>query len=148
MGSVTIDPTPDVRLRGSEMRLMVRLVAMVSASMLTIAAVTAFVIAISHRPDWWRGWSAALLVSLVAALLALGPVAVGLFIISSAQSVAFGYLAGAFVRMLVSICGALAAVWVFRTPPVPTLLFMLPLFAAGLVAECFGLSRALNCRKI
>lgn len=146
MGSVTIDPTPDVGWRGSEKRLLVRLAATVSAAMLTSAAVSAIVIAIAHRPDWWSGWAAALVVSLAAALLALGPVAVGLFI--SAQSMAFGYLAGAFVRMMVSIFGALAAIWVFRTPPVPTLLLMLPLFAAGLVAECFGLSRALGWRKI
>jgi hypothetical protein len=146
MVPVTIDPTPDAPFRGSETRLLLRLAAAVSGAVLMSAAATAILIIVVHRRDWWSGWAAALVVSLAAALLALGPLAAGLFI--NPQTMAYGYLAGAFVRMLVSISGALAAVWVLRTPPAPTLLLMLPLFFAGLVAECFGLGRALGRRKV
>jgi hypothetical protein len=131
---------------GNEKRVLLRLATTVLGAVLTAAGATALMIVVVHRPDWWSGWAAALVVSLAAALLSMGPVAAGMFI--STQTMAFGFLAGAFIRMLVSISGALAAVWVLRTPPAPTLLLMLPLFFAGLAAECFVLSRAIGRSKV
>ena len=146
MGPLTIVPTPDAPFRGSEKRVLLRLVAAVLGAVLATAGITALLLVVIHQRNWWSGWAAALVVSVAAALLSLGPVAAGLFI--STQTMAFGFLAGAFIRMLVSISGALAAVWVLRIPPAPTLLLMLPLFFTGLAAECVGLSRALGRRKV
>jgi hypothetical protein len=56
-------------------------------------------------------------------------------------------LAGSVLRMLVTTGGCLAAILVFRTPPIPTLLLAVPMFLAQLVAEVVILSRAFWPRR-
>jgi hypothetical protein len=138
-------PTPENAAAGAEMRVLVPVAIRVVAVVLLAAAATALLVAFAGHPGWWRGWIAALVVSLAAALLSLAPVAAGILV--GVQGMAYGYLAGAFVRVLVSIGGAVAAVWIFHTPPAPTLLLIVPLFFAQLLAESISLMRALNNRK-
>jgi len=139
-------PTPENAATGAEMRLLLPVAMRVVAAVLLAAAATALLVVFARQPGWWRGWIAALVVSLAAALLSLGPVAAGILV--GVQGMAYGYLAGAFIRVLVSIGGGVAAVWIFHTPPAPTLLFMVPLFFAQLLAESISLMRALNSRKL
>lgn len=138
-------PPPDSAAADAEMRVLAPVAIRVVAAVLIAAAATALLVAFAGHPGWWRGWIAALVVSLAAALLSLGPVAAGILL--GVQGMAYGYLAGAFVRVLVSIGGAVAAVWIFRTPPTPTLLLIVPLFFAQLLAESISLMRALSSQK-
>lgn len=119
--------------------LIVRLVTVVFGALFVMAGATAAMIVVSHHEQWWAAWAAALAVSVVAAVLALGPVAAGL--LSGVQYAAYGYLAGAFLRMMASLVGGLAAVLVFHTPAAPTLLILVPLYVAQVAAECVVLSR-------
>ena len=142
--SATI-PTPENAATGAAMRILVPVAIRVVGAVLIAAAATALLTAFAGHPGWWRGWTAALVVSLAAALLSLVPVAAGILV--GVQGMAYGYLAGAFVRVLSSIGGGVAAVWIFRTPPTPTLLLIVPLFFAQLLAESISLMRALNSQK-
>lgn len=137
-------PTSETVVPDRQKRVMLPLGALVLAALMLGAAATALLIIVMRQPTWWRGWWAALAVSSTAAVFSLAPVAAGLSI--GIQGAAYGYLAGAFIRVLVSISGALAAIWVFHVPPTPTLLLMVPLYFAQLLAESISLSRALSRR--
>jgi hypothetical protein len=122
-------------------RVLARLTGAVGGAVLVTAGATAVVISVTHHPLWWSGWTAALLVSLMAAAVSLAAVAAGM--LGGLQGMAYGFLAGAFARVLVSIGGAIAAISIVHTPPAPTLLLMLPLFFVQLATETIVLSRAL-----
>lgn len=137
-------PTSQTVVPAGQKQVLLPLGASVLAAVILVAAATAMFIVVMRQPTWWRGWWAALAVSLTAAVCSLAPVAAGLSI--GIQGAAYGYLAGAFIRVLVSISGALAAIWVFHVPAASTLLLMVPLFFAQLLAESISLSRALGRR--
>jgi hypothetical protein len=131
-----IAPTTSPRMAAGQM--IVRLAWVVFGAVGLTAGLMAGLILASHRPLWWIAWSAAVGVSVLAALLALVPVAAGL--IFGVQYAAYGYLAGAFLRMMVSLAGGLASVLAFRTPAAPTLLLLIPLYLSQVAAECVVLS--------
>jgi hypothetical protein len=121
-----------------------RLVLPVLATIMVTAALSAGAIAISARPAWWPGWTTALLVSLFATGLSLAPLILG--VRSGAQSAAYGYLAGAVARVLATIFGVLGAVFVFRVSAFATLVLIVPLYFAALIAECTALWRIMSRR--
>jgi hypothetical protein len=120
-------------------RVLVRLAVAVFGAIVLACGATAALIALAHRPEWWPGWAAAGIVSVLAALLAMAPMVPALMI--GAQYAAYGYLAGAALRMIASIVGGLAAVMIFRTPAAPTLLLLAPPYFAQVIAEVVCLSR-------
>ena len=134
----------DAQGRESREPIVARLIAGVLAAEVLAAGTTALLIAASGRRDWWSGWTAALVVSLLAAALAIGPVIIG--VRGGVQTAAYGYLAGAMLRMLASLGGGMVAVLIARTPPLPTLMLIVPLYMAQLVAECVVLGRAVWTR--
>lgn len=101
------------------------------------AALSAGAIAMSGRQTWWSGWTTALVISLFATGLSLAPLILG--VRAGAQTAAYGYLAGAVARVLATIFGVLAAVFVFRVSAFATLVLILPLYFAALIAECTAL---------
>ena len=125
--------------------MLIRLAAWVFGAIALTSAASAAVIAMAHRPAWWSGWVAATAISLLAAVLAMAPLVPALF--AGVQYAAYGYLAGALLRILASLLGGLAAVLIFRTPPVPTLLLLVPPYLAQLVAEVVVLSRVFWPRR-
>lgn len=127
-------------------RVLARLTGAVGGAVLLTAGATAVVISATHHQLWWSGWTAALVVSLMAAVVSMAAVAAGM--LGGLQGMAYGFLAGAFARVLVSIGGGFAAIWIVHTPPAPTLLLMVPLFFVQLAAECIVLSRALLPPKV
>lgn len=125
-------------------RVVTRLAGAVFGAMVLSAGALAVLIVATRHSQWWGAWAAAVAVSTVAAVLSLGPVIPGLF--AGAQYVAVGYLAGMVLRMLIALGGGFAAVFVVRTPPGPTLLMLIPLYFAQIVAEAVILSRAIWLR--
>jgi hypothetical protein len=120
-------------------RVLARLVIGVFGAIVLACGATAALIALAHRPEWWAGWVAATAVSFAAALLAMAPLVPAL--LADVQYAAYGYLAGAALRMLASVLGGLAAVMIFRTPPAPTLLLLAPSYLAQVAAEAVVLGR-------
>lgn len=121
-------------------RVLVRLLAATGMAMVLIAGLSAGLIAATHRRSWWDGWVAALIVSVVAAAVSLVPVAAGVF--AGARFAAYGYLAGAVIRILITLAGGMVAVMMARTPAAPTLLLLVPLYFGQLLAEATVLCRA------
>lgn len=145
MQSATIlsSPSPieaDAVSRPVVMRLMISAL----GAILFMAAVTALLIVALHRPQWWSGWTVALAVSLPAALLSLIPVASGLS--AGLRTAAYGYLAGAVIRVLLTLAGLLVAIIGAKVPPVPTVILVAPLYLAQLVVEIAVLGQAVRSR--
>jgi hypothetical protein len=120
-------------------RAVMPLITTVVATVVLTAGASALVIACTGRAGWWSGWLAALAVSLFATFASLIPLALGLQF--GAQNAAYGYLGGVTARLLTTIFGVLAAVYIFRAPVVTTLVLLMPLYLAALVAECTALWR-------
>jgi hypothetical protein len=123
-------------------RILVRLVLPVLGAIVATAALSAAALAVTGRHGWWGGWTASLLVSLIATGLSLAPLVLG--VRAGAQSAAYGYLGGAVARVLATIFGVLAAVFVFRVSGFATLVLILPLYFAALIAECAALWRVMS----
>jgi hypothetical protein len=139
MAAATAQATSDRPARPDAGGVLLRLAIGVFGAIVLACGATAFLIALAHRPQWWSGWAAAGVVSVIAALLSLAPLAPALF--AGVQYAAYGYLAGAALRMLASVLGGLAAVMIFRTPATPTLLLLAPPYLAQVAAEAVILSR-------
>jgi len=134
--SNTLSTTP-LSTPAQPQRIIARLVLPVLGTILATAALSAGAIAISGRQAWWAGWTTALVVSLFATGLSLAPLVLG--VRAGPQTAAYGYLAGAVARVLATIFGVLAAVFVFRVSAFATLVLILPLYFAALIAECTAL---------
>ncbi|HEY2587703.1 MAG TPA: hypothetical protein VGI81_18295 [Tepidisphaeraceae bacterium] len=138
--ALAVAPTPnDPAGRSDAARVLVRLIAGVFGAIVLACGATAGLIVVAHRPEWWSGWVAATAISVIAALLAMAPLAPALW--ASVQYAAYGYLGGAVLRMIASVLGGLAAVMIFRTPPMPTLLMLAPPYLAQVAAEALVLGR-------
>lgn len=138
--ALAVAPTPNDPPAGPEVRrILVRLIVAVSGAIVLACGAMAALIALAHRPEWWSAWVAATLVSVAAALLAMAPLVPALW--AGVQYAAYGYLAGAALRMIASLLGGLAAVMIFRTPATPTLLMLAPPYMAQIAAEAVVLSR-------
>lgn len=112
---------------------MARLFAATLGALLAASGATALLISAMHRPQWWSAWAAALAVSLPAAVLSLIPVALGLS--DGLRTAAYGYLAGAVIRVLLTMAGLLVAVVGLGIRLVPIVMLVAPLYLAQLVIE-------------
>jgi hypothetical protein len=111
-----------------------------AAALIVSAGATALVIEMAGRQAWWGGWVAALVVSVLATLLSLALVVPG--IVAGPQWAAYGYLAGALVRVMTALAGCVVAVLVFHTPAAPTLFLVVPMYFAQVATEAIVLGRA------
>ena len=137
-------PAPQHRQDAEAKRILVTLAIGSSLVLLLVAGSAAVVIGFRGSGSWWHGWVAALVISVLATCASLAAVAPG--ILAGAQAAAYGYLAGAVVRMLVALVACIAAVAVFRAPPIPTLLLVVPLYFGQVAAEALILGRAFWAR--
>lgn len=131
--------TPQLPSAAGNRRVATRLVGAVMAAVLVAAGVEAAAIAISGAHAWWPGWSAALMVTIVATAFSLVPLVLG--VRAGAEFAAYGFLGGTVARMLCTVVGLITALFVFRAPPFATLMLIVPLYLAALVAECAALWR-------
>ena len=141
---VIIAPPPVATTSPEGRHAVMLLAAAVLGSVMVVGALIAAGIAVAGRSGWWSGWSAAMVISLLAAVCSLVPVSAG--VLGGTRMAAYGYLAGAAIRMLVTLGGCMMAVLAVRTAPRPTLLIAVPLYFAQLVAEPLVLRRALARR--
>lgn len=111
-----------------------RLVGLAGVALAAAGLGLAALVAVSDRPDWWRGLRAAAVVSAVATLLSLVPLAWGLRRGTLPLATA-GYFTAAGLRTLGSVGGCLWAVHVGGYPKAPTFLMMLAFYFAVLAAE-------------
>ena len=139
MAFAAVPASNDPPARPDAGRVVARMIVAVFGAIVLACGATAALIALAHRPEWWSGWVAAGIISLLAALLALAPLVPAL--LAGVQYAAYGYLAGAALRMIASVLGGMAAVMIFRTPAAPTLLLLAPPYLAQVVAEVVCLSR-------
>ena len=138
--ALAVTPTPnDPPTRPDAARVLVQLIIGVFGAIVLTCGATAGLIVVAHRPEWWSGWVAAAAISVVAAVLGMAPLVPALW--AGVQYAAYGYLGGAALRMIASVLGGLAAVMIFRTPPMPTLLMLAPPYLAQVAAEAVVLGR-------
>ena len=114
-------------------RVVARLFAATLVAIALAAGATALLILAIHRSHWWSAWAAALAVGLPAAVLSLIPVAAGFS--AGLQTAAYGYLAGAVIRVLLITAGLLVAVIGAKIALVPIVILVAPLYLAQLVTE-------------
>jgi len=126
----------------SEKRVVLPLTIAVIGSVLAMAGVSAVCIALTGRSAWWSGWIASVVISVLATAVSLVPMALGLR--AGVQNAAYGYLGGATARLLMTMFTTLAAVYVFRAPVFTTLVLLMPLYLAALIAECAVLWRSFS----
>lgn len=118
-----------------------RLLAVVALALLATAAVLAGVLTLVNRADWWRGFAAASIASLLGAAAAVVPVLLTLR--RSMQALVAGHFASALLRAAVSLGACLLAVHAGDWPRRPTLLLMVPYYFAGMAAEATLVGRHL-----
>ena len=107
---------------------------------LLAAGAAAATIAATGNHLWWSSWSAAVTATMAAAVLSLVALVPG--VLAGAQGAVLGYLAAGVVRILVVLGGCAAAMFVWRTPPVPTLVLASGMYLVQLVGESLVLGRA------
>lgn len=112
-----------------------------AGSLILTAATTALLIAIAGRPGWWSGWIAALIAGALAASLSLALVIPA--VVAGMPWTVYGFLAGSVVRMIAALGACVAAVVLFRAPPVPTLLLIVPIYFCQMIVEIIILGRAI-----
>jgi len=142
--ATTFSSAAPIEADAASRRTVTRLMISALGAILLTAGATALLIVALHRPQWWSGWAAALAISLPAALLSLIPVAAGLS--TGLRTAAYGYLAGAVIRVLLTLAGLLIAVIAAKIPPVATVILVAPLYLAQLVVEIAVLGRAVRPR--
>lgn len=109
------------------------------------AGSAAALLALVGREDWWRGLIAATVVSTLATLLSMVPLVWGLR--RSLHAAVAGYFVAMGVRMVVTFVGCVLAVKVGGYPADPTLLLLVALYGAVLLAETGTVTVALWTRS-
>lgn len=94
-----------------------------------------------NRRDWWVGFLAASVVSILSAAISLVPLVWGLR--GGMSRAPAGFLAATALRFIVSMGGCLIAVLAGGYPGVPTLVLMLCFYMALLGAEVFSLANTM-----
>lgn len=140
--ATTFSSAARIEANAASRRTVTRLMVSALGAILLTAGGTALLIVALHRPQWWSGWAAALAISLPAALLSLIPVAAGLS--AGLRTAAYGYLAGAVLRVLLTLAGLLVAVIAAKIPAAPAVILVAPLYLAQVVAEIIVLVRAVR----
>ncbi|HZZ44489.1 MAG TPA: hypothetical protein VFE58_16255 [Tepidisphaeraceae bacterium] len=97
------------------------------------AAVLAGIVFLIGQPDWWRGYIAATVSSLLAAGLSLIPLNIGLN--KGFAGLIPAVMAATGVRTLIAVGGCMLAVIAGHYPAVPTFMLMMPYYFALLSIE-------------
>lgn len=122
-----------------------KLPANVAIAFVITTLVTAGILALVNRPEWWRGFLPAVVISALATLLSVLIIKRGLKLeLSKAVAAYFG---GVGARFFVSLVACFIAVKVGGYPPVPTLLLMVAFYFAILIAETLAMVKALGSVK-
>jgi hypothetical protein len=117
----------------------------VAAALLVAAAAIVAVLLLAVRPDWWRAFAAASVVSVAAAAASVPVVAWGLRTgLKRPEILTFSYVASMFIRAVVGIGGGVAAVILGRYPLTATLMMILPYYFSILAAETIVVARLLR----
>ena len=142
-GSTATTATPEVA-GTDETAGTAALVRTVGAALLAAAAVLSAVLFLANRPDWWRGFAAASVVSVLASAASVPVVAWGMRQGRSRPELsASAFLVGAAVRAGVSLGGAAVAFKLGGYPKEATLLLVVPFYFALLAAETYVMARSL-----
>lgn len=129
---------PRVDIHGAT-RALVRCIAI---AMIGTAVIVAAVLALLGRADWWQGFAAASVLSVLAAGASIAALRVGLgFGITGAIG---GHFAGMGLRFLIVLGGGLILLWAGEYPALPTLALAVPYYLATLAAEVVAMARAFN----
>lgn len=113
-----------------------------AAGALAVAAgILACLLVLINKPDWWRGFLAAGVVSVLATAISLVPLLWGLK--RDLHKAAAGFLAATGLRMMISLGGCTLAVLVGGFSAVPTMLLMMGFYLTVLAAEVLLLSSAI-----
>lgn len=117
----------------------------VATALAGTAAVLAVLLLLINRAEWWRGFLAATLVSVLAAAASAPLLGWGLRRRLGEAVAAYFLATGA--RLIVSLGGSLLAVLAGGYPPLPTLLLMVVFYFALLAVETTMVSRAIWSAK-
>ena len=117
-----------------------RVVIAVVGALLVTAASTIAILSLVNKPDWSRGLVAAGVVSALASALSLIPLLWG--VRRSLHAAVAGYFVAMGVRLAVSLCGSLIAIYAGGYPQTPTLLLMAIFYVAVLMAESLVVAAA------
>jgi hypothetical protein len=112
----------------------------------TVAAsvVLALVMFLVARPDWWRGYAAATVCTVLAASASLVPLWFG--VRGTALQLLQMFMIATASRAAVAVGLSALAVGVGHYPTVPTFALLLPYYLALLAAETGGLTRGLKLK--
>ena len=117
--------------------------AVITALVVTAFGLTALLL-LALRGDWWRAFFAASVLSVVAAAASVPVVAWGMkFGLRRPEILTATYLAAAFVRAIISLGGAVAAILLADYPKVPTLMMVVPYYLSILAAETLVVAKLL-----
>jgi hypothetical protein len=117
------------------------LVKAVAVALAGAAASLALVLVLVNHPDWWRGFLAAAVVSVLSAAVSVPPLAWGMR--QGINQTVAAYFLAAFLRAAVSLGGCLLAVLAGEYPAAATLVLMVVFYFAVLGAESTVVARAL-----
>jgi hypothetical protein len=136
---LTSQPSVDDRLPVAPGHAVARAVAIA----LVVAALALLgVVSLAAKADWWRGYAAATVVSVLGAAASIPVVAWGLrSVLKRPEIVAGTYFASMFARAAIMLGGAVAAILLGGYPKSPTLLMVMPYYLSVLAAETFVVSR-------
>jgi hypothetical protein len=111
---------------------------------LAAAVVLAMVVFLVARPDWWRGYAAATVCTVLAAGASLVPLWVG--VRGTAPQLVQMFMIATASRAAVAVGLSALAVGVGHYPTIPTFALLLPYYLALLAAETSCLARGLKLR--
>ena len=130
------EPQLDV---GGATRALVRWIAM---AMLAAAVAIAAVLALVGRADWWQGFAAASVLSILAAGTSVAALRVGLRF--GGMGAIGGHFAGMGLRLLIVLGGGLVLVQAGGYPALPTLALAIPYYFTTLAAEVVAMFSTLG----
>lgn len=118
------------------------LVRWIAIAMVGTAVIVSAILALLGRADWWQGFAAATVLSVLAAGASIAAMRVGLgFGIAGAIG---GHFVGAGMRFLIVLGGGLILLWAGEYPALPTLVLAVPYYLATLAAEVVAMARTFN----
>jgi hypothetical protein len=133
------DPKPDDAAAAARWR---SLRGGVIGAVLGTAAFLAGVVFLAGRPDWWRGYVAATVATVLAAGASLVPLAWGLR--RGPAMLVQMFMASTAIRAAVALGVAALAVGVGNYPAVPTFALVVPYYLALLAVETASLARGMK----
>ena len=117
----------------------------VAAALIVTALAIVAVLVLAGRPDWWRAFLAASVVSVAAAAASVVVVAWGLRTgLKHPEILTSAYVASMLVRAVVSLGGGVAAIVLGKYPLTATLMMIFPYYLSILAAETIVVARLLR----